>query len=395
MGMQDVITTLHEFLKRWLTDAGFRREYDGDVDAALKDHGFDDVDSETLLECLPLVAEDLPLIYQRSVYEYIDPGEVNNGSDFSIKQSGGDIDASGDGGYGGGDSGHDGSSDVAKHIYKIQNITENNSYIDDRDVNTTINALGDVDFDQVVANGDGAVAAGEDIKGVNTGTNNGVIAGDDADGAKVSNTSVTGHGNTLTGDVAAGAVVVSGDDNVLAKDSNVIDGDFSGGNFVGGDAENSNLVDGKQYNVHADDSAVNFGSGKNVNDQSTDVDVEIDDSFNTDKSTNIDDSFQDNDKVDDKDLVDDKDIKDDKDVVDVDDSFQDNDKVDDKDLVDYDDQDLVDYDDQDLVDYDDQDLVDVDDQDFKDDKDVVDHDDQDLVDVDDSFDSEPPVEVVG
>lgn len=334
MAMQDVITTLHEFLKRWLTDAGFRDDYDGDVDAALADHGFDDVDSDTLLECLPLVAEDLPLVHQRSVYEYINTGDVDNGSDFHVKQSGGDADAPG-GGYGG--DGDGGGSDVAEHIYKIQNITHNNSYIDDRDVNTTINALGDVDFNQVIASGDGAVAAGDDVTGVNTGTNNGVIAGDDAHGNDVRNTTVTGNNNTTTGDVGAGAVVVSGDDNVLAKDSNVIDGDFSGGQFVGDDVENSNLVGGSQYNVDADNSAVNFGSGKAVNDQSTNIDVDIDDSFNTDNSTNdshntdnstsIKDSFQDNDLVDDKDGID----------VDVKDSFQDNDKIDDKDGIDVDD----------------------------------------------------------
>ena len=292
MGMQDTITTLHEFLTRWLTDAGFRDEYEGDVSAALDDHGYGDVDSAELLQCLPLVAEDLPLVYQKSVYDYMASADVDNGSYFDVDQGGGDVKASNGGG------GDGGSDLVAKHIYNIQNITEeNNSYIDDRDVNTTINSLGDVDFDQVIA-GDGGVAAGDDIEGaVNTGTNNGVIAGDDANGA----------------------VVVSGDDNILAEDSNVIDGDFSGGQFVGGDVEDSNLVGGSQYNVDADDSAVNFGDGKNVNDQSTDVDVEIDDSFNTDNSVENKDSFNTDNSVD------------------IDDSFQDNDKIDDKDLLDVDD----------------------------------------------------------
>jgi hypothetical protein len=294
MGMQDTITTLHEFLKRWLTDAGFRDGYGGDVDAALEDHGYGDVDSATLLECLPLVAEDLPLVYQKSVYDYVAKADVDNGSYFDVDQGGGGVKASNGGGGGDG-----GGGDVAKHIYNIQNITEeNNSYIDDRDVNTTINALGDVTLDQVIASGDGAVAAGDDIDGaVNTGTNNGVIAGDDAHGA----------------------VVVSGDDNVLAKDSNVIDGDFSGGQFVGDDVNGSTLVGGDQTNVHATDSAVNFGDGKNVNDQSTDVDVEIDDSFNTDNSVENKDSFNTDNSVD------------------IDDSFQDNDKIDDKDLLDVDD----------------------------------------------------------
>ena len=318
MGVQDIIATLHDFLERWLTDEDFRDRYDGDVEKALKHCGFDDVDPKDLIDALPLVAEDLPLVYQKSVYDYMETvSNVDTGSKFDVDQGGGR------GHYSNG--GSSGDSEVARHIYNIQHITETNkSYIDDRDVVTTItnSGDGDVNFDQTNV-GDGAVVAGGDVSGVNTGENSGFIAGDDIEDVEVTN--VKGNGNTVTGDIGGAATIVSGDDNVLANDSNVIDGDFKG-NFVGDDANGANF--GTKYDIDADDSAVNFGSGKASvdnsvdiddsynTDNSVDLDVDLDDSFNTDNSDNSDhstntvsDSFNDNST----------DVD-----VDVDDSFNDN-----------------------------------------------------------------------
>jgi len=284
MSVKEIYTTLHDLLVEWLTDAGFRDEYDGKLERALDDHGFDHVDADDIVACLPLVAEDLPPVYQQAIYEHMSAmSDTDGGSSFSVNQGGGEYGAvqggAGGGSGGNGDGGGGGESDmdaVVRHIQHIQNITENNySYIDDSgDVTTSVTALGDVDFEQIVASGKGAVAADGDVTGVNTGTNYGVVAGDDVDDVEV--TSVFGDRN-VTGDVEDDAVVVTGDDNVLAEDSTVIDGDFDGG-FVGGD-------------VTADRSALNFGDGDVAQDNSVDNSREYDDSFNTDNSHHAKDSF--------------------------------------------------------------------------------------------------------
>lgn len=345
MSMNDVIDTLHDFLVKWLTDAGFRDDYDGDLEEALEDNDFDDVDYDTLRACLPLVAEELPLSYQQSIYEYLNAGsDVDNGGYFEVNQGGGGAEGiQGGGGHHGGRH-HDGGGEsdldeVVRHIYNIQHVSETNySYIDDSgDVSTTITALGDVDFDQNVAT-NGGVAAGGDVEGVNTGTNSGIVAGDDVEDAEVYH--VTGDGN-VTGKVDSGANVVTGNAGVAA----------ASGAYVATEDVN---VGGTQYDVDAEEgSAVNFGSGSASVDNSVDNSVRYDDSFNTDNSTNdsfntdldvkVKDSFQDNSDNSDNSTTDnstntDVDLRvrdsfqdnDDNSVntdVEVEDSFQDNDDL--------------------------------------------------------------------
>ena len=293
MSVKEIYTTLHDLLVEWLTDGGFREEYHGKLEHALDDHGFGHVDADDILACLPLVAEDLPPVYQQAIYEHLSAmSETDGRSYFSVNQGGGEYEAvqGGGGGVGGsgGNGGQGGGEEsqmeaVVRHIQHIQNVTENNySYIDDSgDVTTSVTALGDVDFEQIVASGKGAVAADGDVQGVNTGTNYGVVAGDDVEDVEV--TSVFGDGN-VTGDVED-STVVTGDDNVLAKDSTVIDGDFDGG-FIGGD-------------VAANQSGLNFGDGNIAQDNSVDNSREYDDSFNTDNSRDYDDSFNTDESVND------------------------------------------------------------------------------------------------
>ena len=294
MSVNEIYTTLHDLLVEWLTNGGFRQEYHGKLEHALDDHGFGHVDADDIVACLPLVAEDLPPVYQQAIYEHLSAmSETDGGSYFSVNQGGGEYEAvqGGGGGVGGpgGTGGQGGGGEesqmeaVVRHIQHIQNVTENNySYIDDSgDVTTSVTALGDIDFEQIVASGKGAVAADGDVNGVNTGTNYGVVAGDDVEDVEV--TSVFGDGN-VAGDVED-STVVTGDDNVLAKDSTVIDGDFEGG-FIGGD-------------VAANQSALNFGDGTIAQDNSVDNSREYDDSFNTDNSRDYDDSFNTDESVND------------------------------------------------------------------------------------------------
>jgi len=302
MSVKEIYTTLYDFLVDWLTDRDLREHYKDDMEAALHDNGFYDVDPKDILACLPLVAEDLPPVYQEAIYTELNAlSETNSGSYFEVNQGGGSYDAVQGGGEGGGTEAASGGGEGAMEtvVKHIQNITENNySWIDDSgDVSTTVTALGDVDFEQIVASGAGAVAADGDVEGVNTGINYGVVAGGDAEGVEV--TSVFGDGN-VTGDFGDDAAVVTGDDNVLAKDSTVIDGDFDGG-FIGGD-------------VAANQSALNFGDGDVGQDNSVDNSVHIDDSYNTDNSVDAKDSFNTDNSVNDSGNTT------------VKDSFQDNDK---------------------------------------------------------------------
>lgn len=330
MSDKSVIDTLYEFLVRWFEDKDFREEHDNDVEKALEYCGFDDVEAADLLDALPLVAEELSLGYQQSIYDYMETVATSDAaSDFAVVQGGGEKAVSA------GAPGHDGAAataaatthheesleEVARHIYNIQHITEHNtSYIDDRDVVTTVTAAGegDVYFDQDVA-GDGAIVAEDsDLSGVNTGENSGFIAGDDIEDVEITDVSgddnivtgdvydsnlVKGDGNTTVGDVSGAATILSGDDAVFAQDSNVIDGDFEG-IFVGDGANGANF--GTAYDLDADDSALNFGDGTAVQDNSVNDSgnttvkdsYDTEDSYNTDASTNLDvkvkDSLNDN-----------------------------------------------------------------------------------------------------
>lgn len=196
---------------------------------------------------------------------------------------------------------------VNYYVTEITEVTEVTN-VDDRDTNVDNSVLNNViaeegsdvdivnDNDTVTASGDGAVAAGEDVRGaatgdgavaagddvngnVNTGTNTGVI-GDDAD----IDDSIFGDGNTQINDNEGNVAV--GDGNVQANDGSQAAGDDLTDNDI--DISNSDL------------DAVNFGDGGTaVQDNDTTIVTEIDnsvndsfdveDSFNTDNSVN--DSF--------------------------------------------------------------------------------------------------------
>lgn len=330
MSMSDVITTLHDFLTRWLTDAGFRDEYDGDLDAAMDEHGLDDVDPAELMECLPLVAEDLPLAYQRSVFDYMNTVNAVNTGGHTVQQGGSTTTATT--GTAEGTAavaasaqqeplpGEDPAEAVVRHITNIQNVYETNySYIEDNDVVNTITADGDVNLDQNVASGDGAFA-GDNAEGVVQGDNYGINAGDDVDDAQVNN--VDGDGNVVGNEIGEDANVVTGDvggnfvdgdvdDSALVGgdnygqalgdvDDSVVTGGDSGIAVAGDNADadlddvNVNVGDGQQFNIDGNNQAVGFGEGDVSLDQSidqsqTDNSVNIDDSYNTDNS--IDDSY--------------------------------------------------------------------------------------------------------
>jgi hypothetical protein len=146
-----------------------------------------------------------------------------------------------------------------------------NNHIDDRDtivdnsINQQIDTGGgdfdqDIDVDSVVASGDGAVAAGDDISDSEIVTGDDNVVGDD---------NVTGDGNV----VGDGNQAVIGDDNTTSFGS----GDATSVD-VGGD-------------VSADDgSALAVGGDATVDN----TDNSVEDSFNDNSDHSVEDSFNDN-----------------------------------------------------------------------------------------------------
>lgn len=189
------------------------------------------------------------------------------------------------------------------YVTEVSNVTN----VDDRDTytdnsaNTVVNADhgSDVDItndnDTVTASGDGAVAAGEDVKGaatgdgavaagediegdVNTGTNSGVVGShNDIDD------SIFGDGNTQAND--NNGPVVIGDENIVADEGNAAGGDIvdiddstlNGANTIGSDGSTT---------VQDNDT-----STVNTHISQVDNSVDIEDSFKQDNSIDVQDSF--------------------------------------------------------------------------------------------------------
>jgi hypothetical protein len=153
-----------------------------------------------------------------------------------------------------------GETEIDVAIKHIQHITKhyvsNDNDTVDNSVNQSIWNSGELDLHQVfdndptVANGDGSLAAGDDIEGtITTGNNNTVVSGDD---------NVVGDGNA----VGEGNLVNNGNNNATG-DGNVT-GSFGDGATV---ATNSSLADSST-------------NGSYNTDNSTDVDVDVEESFN-------------------------------------------------------------------------------------------------------------------
>lgn len=179
-----------------------------------------------------------------------------------------------------------------------QNVTNNfvregDNIVDNRTI-TEINARGDVTFDQKVSNDTviatkGGVAANGDIEGsaINTGRNDGIMAGDDVE----LKDSVVGDGNTQISDSEVGAFSGKGDaTNIEGKNVNTGSGDLTDVDTEGGDAQvvkgNGNDVKG-DVDVDADgaEGPVNVAVGdKNGLKAGQDNSKNVEDSANTDNS---------------------------------------------------------------------------------------------------------------
>ncbi|MHA6797174.1 IniB N-terminal domain-containing protein [Pseudonocardia bannensis] len=175
---------------------------------------------------------------------------------------------------------------------KYLNTYITNNYVDDRDtivdnsVNQQIDTGGgdfnqEIDIDSVVASGDGAVAAGDDIEDSTITTGDGNVVGD-------GNSVVNGDGNTTAfGAGNATSTEVGGDVNL---------GD--GAAFAsGGDAtvDNTDNSTNDSYNDESDNSVNDSGNDNSDNSLenvgNVDVDASVNDSGNDNSQNSVDNSF--------------------------------------------------------------------------------------------------------
>jgi hypothetical protein len=189
---------------------------------------------------------------------------------------------------------------------------------------TEISSFGDVEFDQdidtdtVVASSRGIAVDGDvDDSAFNSGTNTGIMAGDDVD----LDDSIVGHGNTQINDSTVGAFAARGNatnavgENVLLGSGDLVDVDSEGdaqvitgnGNDVHGDTSfdldhvdgpiNLAVGDGNHQNALEDNSTNYEDSFNTDNSMSDSFNERYEDSFNEtyedndSSSTSIDDSF--------------------------------------------------------------------------------------------------------
>jgi hypothetical protein len=226
--------SLLEFLRSLIFDDEARQEFADDPEGALDDAGLGHLSAEDVRDALQIIQDD------------------GQDADFSreYNSGGNDIHIAAPSPVHDDDSAAD---YINKYIYNNY-ITNEGDTITDNSINQQIDTGGgdfdqDIDVDSVVASGDGAVAAGDDIE------DSTITSGDD---------NTVGDGN------------IDGDDNteIDGDDNSVVDGDDNAASFGDGDVSSTD-IDGK---VNVDDGSSFAIDGSSSVDNSTyeDNDTSID-----------------------------------------------------------------------------------------------------------------------
>lgn len=288
--------SLLEFIRELLFNDELRQDFADNPEGTLADHGLENLSPDDVHDALVLVEDNQTADFSRdyntggnTVASFTPPPPVVHHAD-------------------GGDS----HQQAVEYLNTY--VTNNFTTIDDRDtitdnsINQQIDNRGgvfdqDIDIDSVVASGDGAVAAGDDIE------DSTIVTGDDN---QVGDGNVRGDGN-LVGDDNDGNLVGDGDGNVVGDDNQAVTGDDNTTSFgdgdatsvdVGGDfsADNgSSIAIGGDSTVDNSDNSTNDSFNDNSNNSTndsfntdTDVDVDIDDSFQDNTDNSVEDSGNDN-----------------------------------------------------------------------------------------------------
>jgi hypothetical protein len=283
--MTAATTSLMDFLRALLTDSELREDFANDPQGTLDEHGLGNLSPEDIHDALVL-------------------SEDNQDGDFSRD-------------YNTGHNAinvvtppppphHDYATAAESHEAAVQYLNNyiTNNYIDDRDtitdnsVNQQIDTGGgdfdqDIDIDSTVASGDGAVAAGDDIKDstITTGDDNQVGDGNvRGDGNVVgdNNEAVTGdHNTTSFGEGDATTTTIGG--NVTVGEGGAFG---SGGDVTVDNSDNSQHNVGNDNSDHSINDSFKDQSDNSVHDSgNSTTDNSVHDSGNETHETTVEDSF--------------------------------------------------------------------------------------------------------
>jgi hypothetical protein len=276
--------SLLEFIRELLFNDELRQDFADDPEGTLAEHGLENLSPEDVHDALVLVQDNQTADFDRdyntgsnAVASFTPPPPVVHHHD------------------------HDGDGDSHHEAIQYLNNYITNNYIDDRDtitdnsINQQIDTGGgdfdqDIDVDSVVASGDGAVAAGEDIE------DSTIVTGD---GNQVGDGNVQGDGNIVGDDNDGNLVGDDNDGNVVGDGNQVVNGDGNTTSFGSGDATSVKVGDdlelGSGSGLSIGGSTTVDNSDNSTNDSFNDnSDNSTNDSFNNDLDVDIEDSFQDN-----------------------------------------------------------------------------------------------------
>lgn len=257
-------TSLLDWILDLLRDPDARAEFQADPQSYADRNGFADLSSGDVYDALCLIGDN-----QSASYDYRGGGGGGGGEHFPPPTHP-----------------RHGGEDASQYLNNY--ITNNYTSIDDRDTNIDSSVhqnvdTGGGDFEQtidndpVIASGDGAVAAGGDIRDSTLTTGEGNVVGDD-------NQAVTGGDNTTA--FGTGDAVTSSFDDARFGDGSAVS--------VGGNAEGSSTDNDTTTSVRGGDGATSINAAgsdgdatqfANQSETDSSVDSNFDDHSSTDSHT--------------------------------------------------------------------------------------------------------------
>jgi hypothetical protein len=254
-------TSLIEFLLNLLRDPEAREAFLEDGDKYLEDCGIDHLSPADLHDALVLLQDNQEASFDRehntggnSITVHTPPPPAHHGDH--------------------GDDDHDDNHDAVQYLNHY--ITNNYVYDNDTNIDNSLNQVidtdggdfdQDIDVDNTLALGDGAVAVGGDVE------DSQIVSGDG---------NVVGDGN------------VTGDNNIVGDDNEAVYGDGNTTSFGDGDATSTevdgdvNVSNGGSFASGGDSSGSYDVDGSfNDTDTRTETNTDFHDSFNTDTNTEI------------------------------------------------------------------------------------------------------------
>jgi hypothetical protein len=269
--------SLMEFIRELLFNDDLRQDFSQNPEGTLADHGLANLSPDDVHDALVLVEDNQTADFSRDF-------NVGNNASFTPPPP----------------VNHAAGGDVHHQAVEYLNSYITNNFVTDNSFNQQVDTGGgdfdqEIDIDSVVASGDGAVAAGDDIRDstITTGDDNQVGDGNiKGDGNVVgdNNQAVTGNGNTTSfGDGDATSTEVSGDVSVGAG------GAFgSGGEVTVDNSDNSLDNVGNTSTDNSINDSFKDSSDNSVHDSGNlSVDASTNDSFNDNSETTTEDSFND------------------------------------------------------------------------------------------------------